>query len=60
VSLAASTPGQSWGQADKERAKSWLRALEQRYFPEAPEEVEPLSHLGRGLRLVRDHRAVLE
>ena len=52
-------PG-SWSEVDKQRAKAWLRELEQKYFPDAPEEVEPLSHLGRGLRLVRDHRAVLE
>jgi hypothetical protein len=53
-------PGQSWSQVDKERAKAWLRELEEKNFPDAPEDVEPLSHLGRGLRLVRDHRAVLE
>jgi hypothetical protein len=53
-------PGLVWSGGDKERAKAWLRELEDRYFEDAPEEVEPLSHLGRGLRLVRDHRAVLE
>ena len=53
-------PAQSWSQVDKERAKAWLRELEEKNFPDAPEDVEPLSHLGRGLRLVRDHRAVLE
>lgn len=53
-------PGLSWGPGDKERAKRWLRELEEQHFEDAPEEVEPLSHLGRGLRLVRDHRAVLE
>ena len=53
-------PGLVWSDADKQRARQWLRELEEKYFPDAPEDVEPLSHLGRGLRLVRDHRAVLE
>ena len=53
-------PGLAWSAEEKERAKRWLRELEEVYFPEAPDEVEPLSHLGRGLRLVREHRAVLE
>ena len=53
-------PGLAWSAADKERAKHWLRELEELHFPDAPDEVEPLSHLGRGLRLVREHRAVLE
>ena len=52
-------PG-AWSAADKERAKQWLRELEEKHFPRAPDAVEPLSHLGRGLRLVREHRAVLE
>jgi hypothetical protein len=55
-----SAPGPGWSEGDKERAKAWLRELEEQHFPDAPEEVEPLSHLGRGLRLVRAHRAVLE
>ena len=53
-------PGLAWSEVDKERAKHWLRELEEQHFEDAPEDVEPLSHLGRGLRLVRDHRAVLE
>jgi len=53
-------PGQSWSAGDKERAKAWLRELEEQHFEDAPEDVEPLSHLGRGLRLVREQRAVLE
>ncbi len=53
-------PGLAWGEAEQERVKSWLRELEEKHFPDAPDEVEPLSHLGKGLRLVRDQRAVLE
>jgi hypothetical protein len=52
--------GLAWDAAEKERAKRWLRELEERHYPDAPDDVEPLSHLGRGLRLVREHRAVLE
>lgn len=53
-------PGLAWSAEEKERAKAWLRELEEVHFPDAPDDVEPLSHLGRGLRLVREHRAVLE
>ena len=58
MSRARAAPGLAWDPADPERAKGWLRELE-RHFPEAPEDVEALSHLGRGLRVVCDHRAVL-
>ena len=53
-------PTLRWSDAEKRRVRAWLAKLEEGRFADiAKEDLEPLCHLAKGLRSVRDQQAKL-
>jgi hypothetical protein len=61
LGLLLGAPELAWSDEQKREVRRWLEDLQARWPRElAGEDLEPLSHLVVGLRLVRAHRDVLE
>ncbi len=55
LGLLLADPRTRWNAAERRQVRAWLDRLDARFVHLEQEDEEPLAHLLRGLRLIRDH-----